>query len=140
MVSANAFENQSDRMAESTCQGFVDKPVIESELLAVLQRHLELEWVAELAVTGWPALPPERPAAAAAAIPARHAQALLQLAQLGHARGVQRGLDALVEENPALEPQIAGMRAMAARFAWSELVEYLTTEVQRADDATEAAA
>jgi len=140
MVSANAFENQSDRMAESTCQGFVDKPVIESELLAVLQRHLELEWVAELAVTGWPALPPERPAASAAAIPARHAQALLQLAQLGHARGVQRGLDALVEENPALEPQIAGMRAMAARFAWSELVEYLSTEVQRADDATEAAA
>ena len=140
MVSANAFENQSDRMAESTCQGFVDKPVIESELLAVLQRHLELEWVAELAVTGWPALPPERPAASAAAIPARHAQALLQLAQLGHARGVQRGLDALVEENPALEPQIAAMRAMAARFAWSELVEYLTTEVQRADDATEAAA
>ena len=142
MVSANAFENQSDRIAASGCQGFVDKPVIESELLAVLQRHLELEWVAELAVPVWAALPPA-PAThepAATPIPTHHAQALLQLAQLGHARGVQRALDALAEEHGALEPHIVRMRALAARYGWGELVEYLTNELQRADDATEAPA
>jgi signal transduction histidine kinase/CheY-like chemotaxis protein len=143
MVSANAFENQSDRIAASGCQGFVDKPVIESELLAVLQRHLELEWVAELAVPAWAAHAPmsATPAALGAlAIPIPHVQALLQLARLGHARGVQLALDALVEENGALEPQVVRMRALAERFAWAELAEYLTAELQRVDDATEAAA
>jgi CheY-like chemotaxis protein len=143
MVSANAFENQSDRISASGCQGFVDKPVIESELLAVLQRHLELEWVAELAVPAWAAHAPVSATPAAGeplTIPTAHVQALLQLARLGHARGVQSALDALVEENAALEPRVAGLRAWAARYAWNELIEHLTNELQRADDAAEAAA
>ena len=48
MVSASAFENQASKLESIGCQAFVDKPVIESELLAVLQRQLQLEWVAEL--------------------------------------------------------------------------------------------
>ena len=143
MVSANAFENQPGKLTEAGCQGFVDKPVIESELLAVLQRHLELEWVAELAVPAWAAHAPVSATPAAAeplVIPVPHLQALLPLARLGHARGVQRALDTLVEENGALEPQVVQMRALAARFAWGELVEYLTAELQRAGDTTEATA
>jgi CheY-like chemotaxis protein/anti-sigma regulatory factor (Ser/Thr protein kinase) len=55
MVSANAFENRADKLAEAGAQAFVDKPVIESELLTALQKHLQLEWVAELPVPGWAA-------------------------------------------------------------------------------------
>jgi CheY-like chemotaxis protein len=132
MVSANAFENQSDRITEAGCQGFVDKPVIESELLAVLQRHLELEWVAELAVPSWS--PPQLPVPGTAApLPRAHTQALLRLAQLGHAQGLQRALDALVREHPQHEPQAVALRALVARFAWDDLIAQFSTELRVAD-------
>jgi DNA-binding NarL/FixJ family response regulator len=131
MVSADAFENQSDKIAAAGCQGFVDKPVIESELLAVLQRHLELEWVAELAVPNW--TPPEIPHTATAALPQPHAQALLRLAKLGHAQGLQRALDALVGEQPEFEPQVAALRSLVTRFAWDDLIALLSDELRVAD-------
>jgi signal transduction histidine kinase/DNA-binding NarL/FixJ family response regulator len=155
MVSANAFENQTDKIDAGGAQGFVDKPVIESELLAVLQRHLELEWVAELAVPSWaPAAVPARRADAAgspgadgadsstiapgAILPPGQAQALLRLAQLGHAQGLHRALDALARETPALAPNVAEMRTLVARFAWIELIEHLAGALQRSDDEAEA--
>jgi len=155
MVSANAFENQADKIEAGGAQGFVDKPVIESELLAVLQRHLELEWVAELAVPSWaPAAVPARRADAAgsagadgadssaiapgANLPSSQAQALMRLARLGHAQGLHRALDALAEETPALAHNVAEMRALVARFAWTELIEHLAGALQRSDDEAEA--
>ena len=132
MVSANAFENQPDKVAAAGCQGFVDKPVIESELLAVLQRELELEWVAELAVPSW--VPPDsEPTGTWEALPRVHAQALLRLAQLGHAQGLQRALDALAAEHAGCEPHVRAMRSLVARFAWSELIERLGNDLQTAD-------
>ena len=132
MVSANAFENQSDKVVAAGCQGFVDKPVIESELLAVLQRELELEWVAELAVPSW-APPDSAPPGTPLALPRAHAQALLRLARLGHAQGLQRALDALAGEHAGCELQVAAMRSLVARFAWSELIERLSGDLQTAD-------
>ena len=132
MVSANAFENQPDKVAAAGCQGFVDKPVIESELLAVLQRELELEWVAELAVPSW--VPPDPESTGTwEALPRVHAQALLRLARLGHAQGLQRALDALAAEHAGCEPHVRAMRSLVARFAWSELIERLGNDLQTAD-------
>jgi len=135
MVSANAFENQGDKIAAADCQGFVDKPVIESELLAVLQRHLELEWVAELAVPSWTPPGPVHPSAAAP-LPRAHAQTLLQLAQIGHAQGLQRALDALVDEHAEYEPQAIALRSLVARFAWNDLIAQLAGELRVADGET----
>jgi CheY-like chemotaxis protein len=132
MVSANAFENQADKIAAAGCQGFVDKPVIESELLAVLQRHLELEWVAELAVPSWSPPGPAH-AAAAAPLPPVHAQTLLRLAQLGHAQGLQRALDALVDEHIEYEPQAVALRSLVTRFAWHDLIAQLSGQLRIAD-------
>jgi CheY-like chemotaxis protein len=129
LVSANAFENQPDKLAESGCQGFVDKPVIESELLAELQRHLELEWVAELAVPSWstPALPH------AVRLPDEHARTLMRLARLGHRQGLQQALDRLVEQHPECEAQAAMLRVLVERFAWNELVEQLGRSLEPTD-------
>jgi DNA-binding response OmpR family regulator len=137
MVSANAFENQSDKIAEAGCQGFVDKPVIESELLAVLQRHLELEWVAELAVPSWSSPEPARPATMSP-LPRAHAQTLLRLAQLGHAQGLQRALDVLADEHAEHAPQVAALRGLVARFAWNDLIARLGDELRVADGETTA--
>ncbi len=131
MVSANAFENQSDKILAADCQGFVDKPVIESELLAVLQRHLELEWVAELAVPNWTA--PEVRRSATAALPRPQVQTLLRLARLGHAQGLHRVLDGLVGDQPELGPQVTALRGLVAGFAWEELIVLLSDELRVAD-------
>ena len=44
-VSANLFDHQPERLAAMQCQGFVGKPIIESELLAALESALQIEWV-----------------------------------------------------------------------------------------------
>jgi CheY-like chemotaxis protein len=133
IVSANAFENQSEKLLEAGCQGFVDKPVIESELLVVLQRHLELEWVAELALPSWtvsaPALPQDLPLR----LPDEHARTLLSLAQLGHRQGLLRALEALVSEHPACGDEAARLRALAERFAWSEMADQLASALALTD-------
>ncbi len=130
MVSANAFENQPARLAAAGCQGFVDKPVIESELLAVLQRELQLEWVAELAVPSW-AIPVPAPPAG---LPVEHARTLLRLVRLGHPQGLQHALDTLVREHPECSTQAAVLRDMVVRFAWHEMAAHLATAV---DDVSE---
>ena len=129
MVSANAFENQTEKLAEAGCQGFVDKPVLESELLAMLQRHLELEWVAELALPAWAVPAPPKPVW----LPHDHARKLLQLARLGHPQGLQRALDALMLEHGECGPHVVMLRALVARFAWDELIEQFTGALKRAE-------
>ena len=136
IVSANAFENLADKIAAADCQGFVDKPVIESELLAVLQLHLELEWVAELKVPAWPAAEPVAAPATTEALPNELAQDLLRLARLGHAQGLQRHLDALLAERPALAVRVAALRELTSRCAWPELIASLGRELDLADGET----
>jgi CheY-like chemotaxis protein len=132
MVSANAFENQPEKLTAAGAQAFVDKPVIESELLIALQRHLQLEWVAELKLAGWapPALP------TAVHLPEEHTAALVRLARLGHAQGLRQALDRLVQAHPALATQAATLRGLVDQFAFVELLERL----QPAPDVTGAQA
>ncbi len=139
MVSANAFENRADKLEDAGAQAFVDKPVIESELLVALQKHLQLEWVAELNLPGWapPAVVP-----AAAGLPAVHAAALLRLARLGHAQGLHQALDALVADRPALAAEAAVLRDLVERYAFVDLVARLrsATDSDTAPDDDEEAA
>jgi signal transduction histidine kinase/CheY-like chemotaxis protein/purine-cytosine permease-like protein len=124
MVSANAFENRPDKLAQAGAQAFVDKPVIESELLVALQKHLQIEWVAELLLPGW--APPPLPAAAdLAALPADFAASLTRLARLGHARGLHQALDQLVQAHPACTGRAALLRGLVERFDFTELLEQL---------------
>jgi hypothetical protein len=88
--------------------------------------------VAELAVPSW--TPADvAPHATAVALPAAHAQALLRLAQLGHAQGMQRALDALAEEHPECKPKADALRSLVERFAWSELIAQLGGDLQMTD-------
>ena len=121
MVSANAFENRADKLAEAGAQAFVDKPVIESELLAALQKHLQLEWVAELPMPGWapPALPGPAP------LPGEYAATLTRLARLGHAQGLQQALDRLQQAHPQCTAQAAALRALVDRYAFTDLLTAL---------------
>jgi hypothetical protein len=112
------------------CQAFVDKPVIESELLAALQRELELEWVAELAVPSWVAVS----APQTGDLQIEHARTLLRLARMGHPQGLQRALDALVAEYPAQASQADALRELVGRFDWPQLIERLDRAVGEANE------
>ena len=129
MVSANAFENRPEKLAEAGAQAFVDKPVIESELLVALQRHLQLEWVAELPRAEW-APPPDTPIAA---LPPEFASALTRLARIGHAQGLQQALDRLGQDQPACLEAVASLRALVDRFAFAEVLEALAPALDAAD-------
>jgi signal transduction histidine kinase/CheY-like chemotaxis protein len=105
IVSANVFENQASLLAGAQAQGFVGKPVIESELLDMLERHLEIEWVTD---------PRLRPFSAATVLPVATPQPirlpmeaveeLTRLAQMGHLAGLQRSLADWSARDPSNHP------------------------------------
>jgi signal transduction histidine kinase/CheY-like chemotaxis protein/purine-cytosine permease-like protein len=99
IISANVFENQASLLAQHQCQSFVGKPVIESELLSVLEKQLEIEWVTE---TPRPATIPSRVSAAPASLDLPHhaLQDLLRMSKLGHLAGLQRYLSELAGHDP----------------------------------------
>lgn len=132
MVSANAFENRADKLAEAGAQAFVEKPVIESELLVALQRHLQLEWVADLRLPGWgtPAVTP----AATAHLTDEDAATLTRLARLGHVQGLHQALDRLAAEHPGCAGRAAELRGLAERFAFGELLQALRRDLRTEDD------
>ena len=135
MVSANAFENQADKLAAAGCQGFVDKPVIESELLDMLQRHLQIEWLAELALPNWATAGAPGPVGATA-LPAELIGDLIRLVRLGHLQGVQAALDAASGEHPAAQAELRAMRLLVERFELDALLDRLTQALR--DVSTEA--
>jgi signal transduction histidine kinase/CheY-like chemotaxis protein/purine-cytosine permease-like protein len=121
IVSANMFENQPERLLAAGCQAFVGKPVIESELIATLERHLGLEWLSEAH-----ALPPaadeatqQRPAVLALGEDDR--AELMRLVQMGHVRGLHTALDRLAAASPAAAVTCTWLRGMVTRFELDNL-------------------
>ena len=131
IVSANVFENQADRLREAACQGFVGKPVIESELIAALERHLGLEWLVHT-----PA-PPVRmdapPQPGAIALPEEARAELLHLAQIGHVRGLQQALDRIATERPELAAACTQLRGLVSRFELDQLRKVIADDAVALD-------
>ncbi len=130
IVSANMFENRAERLEAAGCQAFVGKPVIESELIATLQRHLGLQW---LAPSG--AAPPE----AKASRPPRLSLSeddraeLMRLVQIGHVRGMHQALDRLAAGDPRLAATCTWLRGMANRFELEDIRKALTDDADTLD-------
>ncbi|MEF7615133.1 ATP-binding protein [Aquincola sp. MAHUQ-54] len=132
IVSANAFENQPERLAAAQCQGFVDKPVMESELLAQLQKHLQVEWLAELALPHWTNGVPA--AAEGPALPIGLVSELMREARLGHVHGLQRTLDIALGQHPACAAEIARLRQAVDRFELDALADELALMLRQDSD------
>ncbi len=129
IVSANMFENQAERLRAAGCQAFVGKPVIESELIATLERHLGLEWLD--AADALRPLADEEPA------PARPPRLLLgederaelmRLVQMGHVRGLHQALDRLAARSPGAAATCTWLRGMVARFELDSLRKALAED------------
>jgi signal transduction histidine kinase/CheY-like chemotaxis protein len=132
MVSANVFENRPDNLAAAQCQGFVGKPVIESELLAMLGRHLEIEWVDDVALPAWTSAS-ALPMSLDVALPEPAVSELIRLAQLGHVQGVRRTLDHIAQAQADLSPVCGQLRALLDRFDLDSFVDRLKETLRAAE-------
>ncbi|WP_119291656.1 ATP-binding protein [Azohydromonas sediminis] len=130
MVSANAFENVPERLREAGCQAFVDKPVIESELLAALERHLHLEWAIEPSPRERLQMPRRVGAPSGSVLPPEALQRLRYLLWLGHRQGVVQLLEALHDEQPGAEPEVAVLRECVERWDVAGVDDWLQRALQ----------
>jgi CheY-like chemotaxis protein len=115
MVTASMADNIARRKADSGCDDFIGKPVMESELLEKLRLHLGLEW-------RFRALPvPTQTAAAAAAEPLAlppgdYLKDLLRLGQMGYVKGIHHRLDELERLDPGYAGFVRDLRALVKGF------------------------
>ncbi|MEY2844246.1 MAG: hypothetical protein RI920_2283 [Pseudomonadota bacterium] len=134
MVSANVFENRPENLAAAQCQAFVAKPVIESELLDTLARHLHLNWRHEPVDRLHPAVdeadpPLPVPAANVVAMPATpqaaHAwiQRLSHMARIGDLQGLQDAVESLTQPEQPAPTELA-----QALPEWRRLIDDLDFE------------
>ncbi len=125
MVSANVFENQGERLRMAGCQAFIGKPVIESELIMTLERHLGLEWM----VPGHAPPPAEAAPPQQLRLPEDARAELMSLVQLGHVRGLQRALDRLAAEDATLAASCSYLRRMVMRFELEDFKKALSEDL-----------
>jgi signal transduction histidine kinase/purine-cytosine permease-like protein/DNA-binding NarL/FixJ family response regulator len=119
IVSANMFENQNERLHAAGCQAFVGKPVIESELIATLERHLGLEWLS--ASDAMPPVADEAQRPPQLALSEDDRAELMRLVQMGHVRGLHTALDRLAAASPSAAATCTWLRGMVKRFELDNL-------------------
>ncbi|KQM79414.1 ATP-binding protein [Xylophilus sp. Leaf220] len=132
-VSANLFDYRPERLTALDLQGFVGKPVIESELLAALERALQLEWVhdnAPLAPAGTPKVaPPAEGAGDAAAspppLPDDLREDLQRLARQGNAAVLRERLREARKAHPVHAAMLQRLQVHCDRFDFQALADEL---------------
>ncbi len=147
-VSANLFDHQPERLVALQCQGFVGKPVIESELLDALERALQLEWVRDNTPLSLVDRPPVRidgrpydqmrhaPAAsspetegsalaATLALPEALRENLMRLARQGQAGALRESLRDARAALPEHAVVLQQLQACADRFDFQALADHL---------------
>ncbi len=127
-VSANLFDHRPERITALECQGFIGKPVLESELLDVLGRALQLEWIR----SNMPPAPlVESPdghrtgAADCTALPEALREELLAMVSQANASGLRERLRAAQAQMPSQAAELAVLRAHADRFDFAALASLL---------------
>ncbi len=125
-VSADPFENRPELLEAVGCQGFVSKPVIESELLDLLARVLQLEWVHESNLPHIPEVPSvDRESAGKLPLPDELRHSLIGLARMGNASGLRGLLRSSAEQEPAIADVLQSLTVHVDRFDFSALIERL---------------
>ena len=132
-VSANLFDNQPERLADVQCQGFVAKPVVESELLGVLAHTLALEWVHDETPAGAPSNP-QRVPAADVPLPPDLAEELMRLARQGQAAALRQRLWQAQNTEPAHAATLIMLQSCADRFDFQTLIDHLRHAAETPDD------
>nr|MBL8456183.1 response regulator [Zoogloeaceae bacterium] len=122
MVSANVFDNRARQLTLADCQGFVTKPVRESELLACIGKALGLEWIRDTLMPRVPAEPGAAPTAAVLDDALR--ATLVGLLRMGHIQGARRALQAAAGL-PEVAPVHAYLGGLLDRYELDRCIAFL---------------
>jgi CheY-like chemotaxis protein len=134
-VSANQFDNQPDRWQPLGCQGFVGKPLMESELLDTLRTVLRLEWVRAMPHTG--GLDPSGlEACAPEALPEELRGELRSLAQKGQVSGLRKRLERALLQYPDHAPTLMALKERADALDFERLQTLLSEPADPPQDVT----
>jgi len=125
MVSANVFENRPDNLQAARCQGFVAKPVIESELLDMLAQHLGLVWRTGIQPLGTHGTALSWPALSSLSLPEACATELRTAAQQGHVQAFVAALDRWEAKLPEHRAHWQHLRAWAHEFDFERVLSHL---------------
>ena len=129
MISADVFENRPELISAAQCQGFVGKPVVETELLDKLRLLLDLEWVAGVTL---PALTPQA-LQPLGELPAAAASEMLRLARLGYVQGIREVIEGLIAQDPCMRRNCAPLKALLDRFDLDSFTRLLTEKTHAYD-------
>ena len=132
-VSANLMDSRPDEFSQLDYQGFVAKPMMESELLDALQHALALEWVTEQAPTSIPASI-LRQRVSGLPLPEDLREELQRLARQGQAAALRQRLWQAQGTEPAHAATLALLQSCTDRFDFQALLEYLRDTVELTDD------
>jgi signal transduction histidine kinase/CheY-like chemotaxis protein/purine-cytosine permease-like protein len=128
-VSANLFDHQPERLNAYQCQGFVGKPIIESELLNALEQVLKLEWVRDNTPLSLANAAPPKGANAATPEPTKlpedMREELTRLARQGQSTALRACLSKARSEYPQYTVTLQFLQVLAERFDFQTLADNL---------------
>ncbi|MCB9098518.1 MAG: AAA family ATPase [Anaerolineales bacterium] len=131
-LSASAFDDTRQKSLMTGCDGFIAKPVKTAELLATLERHLQVEWIYEtngdLPDQAGPAVSPAAPATATPEMvppPPDEVAALLDLALQGDIKAILNRLDAIETAGEAYHPFTGRIRLLAKNFQMKQIRDFI---------------
>jgi signal transduction histidine kinase/CheY-like chemotaxis protein/purine-cytosine permease-like protein len=125
-VSANLFDQQPERLVEMQCQGFVGKPIIESELLEALEHALQIEWVRDNTPRSLAGSNLAHPAATTehpnpGNLPDTLREDLGRLARQGHATALRDTLSKALSAHPEHTITLHFLQGLVERFDFQTL-------------------
>ncbi|WP_101048358.1 hybrid sensor histidine kinase/response regulator [Macromonas nakdongensis] len=133
IVSANTFDNQPERLERLQAQGFVAKPVAESELLRLLTQVLHLQWIHDHPAPPVPAEPADRWDWSRREIDPELREALTHMARRGEIHGLRRQLAEAQARFPDLARLWEQLSVAVNRFDFQTVMSILNTVQPPAD-------
>ena len=125
LVSANLFDNQPAKITGAQCQAFVGKPVLESELLGVLGRFLDIKWISA-GLSGISVSAPQADTDTVLRledIPRALRGRLASLLHIGHVQGLLDELEKFAATHPLHQSLCEALRLKVTQFEFQYLIE-----------------
>ncbi|MCI0396128.1 MAG: ATP-binding protein [Chloroflexi bacterium] len=136
-VSASVFEQEKEKSRQAGCDDFLPKPIRDEELLAVLQSHLNLEWIYRPGVSpGEGSQTPggDAPAGTPGEIappPADQMAILLDLALQGNMRAIQRQARHIALLDKKYQPFANTLEQLARGYKEKELLRLIQQLIEK---------
>jgi response regulator RpfG family c-di-GMP phosphodiesterase len=132
-VSARAFEHDREHSIEAGCDDFLPKPVDVTQLLDMLKKYLQLEWIYEHPACD--AVSETQPTAETGEKqyllpPREELHMLFNLATIGDLQGIQKHAERLKQLETAFIPFADRLQKLAKGFEEKELVMLLKQYIE----------